>query len=141
MYIKLMPELLLQVYNIGRAVCPYAQGVHSILRFFPRISNILRPLPRKDRAAIGCTKNGQPIRVTVHSDLRSDELISYMQEIGCSKFGKNTIFNEHPVRKQHTRVKDISKRVFVFVFVCLVVWKESQTIGSIKILFYFFFFC
>ena len=27
---------------------------------------------------IGCTENGQPIRVTVHSDLRSDELLSYM---------------------------------------------------------------
>ena len=38
-----------------------------------RIFNILRPLPRKDRAAIGCTENGQPIRVTVHSALRLDE--------------------------------------------------------------------
>ena len=66
--------------------------------FFPRIFNILRPLPCKDRAAIGCTENGQPIRVTVNSDLKSDELISYMQGMDCSKFGKNTVFNEHPVR-------------------------------------------
>ena len=28
------------------------------------------------------TENGQPIGVTVHSDLRSDELVSYMQENG-----------------------------------------------------------
>ena len=59
--------------------------------------NILRPLPRKDRAAIGCTENAQPIRVTVHSDLRSDELLSYMQGMACSELGKDTSFNEHPV--------------------------------------------
>ena len=61
--------------------------------FFPIIFNILRPLPLKHRAAIGCTKNSQPIRVTVHSDLISDEL----QGMDCSELGKNTIFNEHPV--------------------------------------------
>ena len=63
--------------------------------------NILRPLPRKDRAAIGCTEKGLSIRMTVHWDLRSDELISYMQGMGCSKFRKNTIFNEHPVSKRY----------------------------------------
>ena len=32
---------------------------------------------------------GQPIRVTVlHSDLRSDELLSYMQGMDCNKLGK-----------------------------------------------------
>ena len=31
---------------------------------------------------------GQPIRVTVHSDLRSGELLSYMQGIACSELGK-----------------------------------------------------
>ena len=36
-------------------------------------------------------------KMTVHWDLRSDELISCKQGMGCSKFGKNTIFNEHPV--------------------------------------------
>ena len=66
--------------------------------FSRRIFNILRPFPRKNRAAIGCTENGQPIRVTVHSDLRSDDLISYMQGMGCSK-GKNAICNEHPLCK------------------------------------------
>ena len=65
--------------------------------FFPRIFNILRPRLRPHLATIGCTVNGQPIRVTVHSDLRSDELLSYMQGMGCSELGKNTIFNEHPV--------------------------------------------
>ena len=33
------------------------------------------------------------ITVTVHSDLRLDELLSYMQGMGCSELGKNTIFN------------------------------------------------
>ena len=45
--------------------------------------------PRQNWVAIGCTKNGQPIRVTVHSDLRSDELLSYMQGMGCSVLKKN----------------------------------------------------
>ena len=34
---------------------------------FPRIFSILRPLLRQHWAAIGCTKNGPPIGVTVHS--------------------------------------------------------------------------
>ena len=50
--------------------------------FFTKKINILRPLPCKDRAAIGCAENGEPIRMTVHSGLRSDELISYMQGDG-----------------------------------------------------------
>ena len=35
--------------------------------FFPRIIKSLPPLPRQLSAAIGCTKNYQPIGVTVHS--------------------------------------------------------------------------
>ena len=35
--------------------------------------------------------------MTVHSDLRSDELLSFNQGMGCSELGKNTFFNEHPV--------------------------------------------
>ena len=61
------------------------QGVQYKMFFLPRIFNILRILPRKDLAAIGCTENHQPIRVAVHSDLRSDELISYMQGMGLEK--------------------------------------------------------
>ena len=68
------------------------QGVHEILCFFPRIFNILRPRLRQHWAAIGCTVNGQPIRVTVHSDLRSDELLSYMQGMGCSELEKKHNF-------------------------------------------------
>ena len=45
------------------------QNVHQILCFFPRIFIIWRPLLRQHWAAIGCTKNDQPVRVTVHSDL------------------------------------------------------------------------
>ena len=39
-----------------------------------------------------CTVNGQPIRVTVHSDLRSDELLFYMQGMGCSELEKKHKF-------------------------------------------------
>ena len=46
------------------------------------------------------TENGQPIKVTVHSDLRSDELLSYMQGMGCSELGKTKFLNEHPVFKK-----------------------------------------
>ena len=35
--------------------------------FFARILENLPPLPRQQSAAIGCTKNYQPIGVTVHS--------------------------------------------------------------------------
>ena len=48
---------------------------------------------------IGCTENGQPLRVTVHSDLRSDELFFYMQGMDCSELEKNIILNDHPVFK------------------------------------------
>ena len=43
------------------------QGVHQILCFFARNLESLPPRPRQHSAAIGCTKNYQPIRVTVHS--------------------------------------------------------------------------
>ena len=56
--------------------------------FFSRIFNILRSLSRPHWATIGCTENGQPIRVTLHPDLL------HMQGMGCSEFEK-TIFNEH----------------------------------------------
>ena len=58
---------------------------------------ILGPLSRQHCAAIGCTENSQLKRETVHSDLRSDELLFYMQGMDCSELVKNTIFNEHPV--------------------------------------------
>ena len=63
-------------------------GCSLNIAFFSRISNILRILPRQHWAAIGCTENCQPIRVTVHSDIRSDELLSCMQGMGCSELGK-----------------------------------------------------
>ena len=59
----------------------FLTGCSLNIVFFRRNLNILLPFPRKDRAAIDCTENGKPIRVTVHSDLRSDELISYMQSM------------------------------------------------------------
>ena len=41
------------------------QGVHEILCFFLRMLESLPPLPRQHSASIGCTKNYQPIGVTV----------------------------------------------------------------------------
>ena len=49
--------------------------------FSPRNLNILRPILRQ---YLVVQKNGQPIRVTVHSD----ELLFYMQGMGCSELGK-----------------------------------------------------
>jgi len=86
--------LLIPVIHMYHMTNTYIiQSVHEILCFFPRIFNILRPCLRQHWAAIGCAVNGQPIIVTVHSDLRSDELLSYMQGMGCSELGKKTIFN------------------------------------------------
>ena len=43
-----------------------------------RVDVVHRTGEEANRAAIGCTENGQTLRVKAHSDLRSDELISYM---------------------------------------------------------------
>ena len=60
-----------------REVCVFRNSVNltgpedMVIIKYCVFSKNLRPLPRKDRAAIGCTENDQPIRVTVHSDLKS----------------------------------------------------------------------
>ena len=69
--------------------------------FCPRILEILPPLPRQLSAAIGCTKNYQPIGVTVHSHcVESFEglLQRCRRGRGCSELWKNTFFPEHPVQ-------------------------------------------
>ena len=48
----------------------------------------------------GTARNNQAGSTVRHStliDLRSDELVSYLQRMGCSELKKNTIFDEHPV--------------------------------------------
>ena len=45
--------------------------------FFPRILESLPPLPRLNSAAIGCTKNYQPIGVTVLSHCVETVKVSY----------------------------------------------------------------
>ena len=68
--------------------------------FFPRILENLPPLPRQYSAAIGCTKNYQPIGVTVHSHCveNFEGLHSDVGEGGVAvNCKKNTIFSEHPV--------------------------------------------
>ena len=52
---------------LALSVNSQVQGVH----YFSKNFNILRPLLRKDRAAIGCTENGPPIRETQISDQMS----------------------------------------------------------------------
>ena len=80
--------------------------------FFPRIVESLSPLPRQLSAAIGFTKNCQPIGVTVHSRcVESFEglLQRCRRGRGCSELWKNTIFPEHPVTcmicQQHWKVQ------------------------------------
>ena len=68
----------------------------KIVFFFSRIFIILPPLPFKHWAAIGCTKNFQPIGVTAHSYWK----VSYSdlgEEGVASNCEKNTIFPEHPI--------------------------------------------
>ena len=72
----------------------------NIVFFSQRICQYFATSAYRQRwAAIGCTKNGQPIRVTVNSTSCTVELLFYMLLLGmdCSELGKNTILNQHPV--------------------------------------------
>ena len=91
--------------------------------FSLRTLKIWRPLPHRPWTAIGCTENGQPIGVRVHSDL--------LQGMGCSGLGKVTIFLEHIVHSTitHTDIRnfiDLAHRAIlseVPVYVCT--WKAG----------------
>ena len=61
--------------------------------FFPRIVYIWRPLLRQHWAAIGCTKK---LSANKSDCTLKDELLSYLQGMGCTELEKNN-FNEHPV--------------------------------------------
>ena len=66
---------------------------------FPRILESLPPLPRRHSAAIGCTKNYQPIGVTVRSHcVESCEglLQRWRRGRGCSKLWKKHTFSWTP---------------------------------------------
>ena len=55
-------------YNTDRCnITPYTECSLNIV-FFLKNFNILRPRLRQHWTAIGCKVNGQPIKVTVHSD-------------------------------------------------------------------------
>ena len=60
-YVYIYTEILLSKSDI------YTGCSLNIVFFFPRILESLPTLPRKHSAANGCTKNYQPIGVTVHS--------------------------------------------------------------------------
>ena len=83
-------RLILQIYMLYMHV----QGVQKFSFIYKICFSILPPLPRQHWAAYGCTVNGQPIRVTVHTQ------IAY--QMSCSpacrgwvavNIRKNTIFN------------------------------------------------
>ena len=57
------------LFNLAYDIKNYT-GCSLYIVFFPRTFNILRPFPREYRTAICCTENGQPKRVTLHSDLQ-----------------------------------------------------------------------
>ena len=66
---------------------------------FPRILSILPLLPCQQRAAIGCSENGQLIGVTVHSRFAQISL----RGIGCSGFEKKpTNIIQQPVHSIHS---------------------------------------
>ena len=70
--------------------------------FFPRILESLPPLPHQHLAAIRCTKNYQPIGVTLHLHcVESFELKVSYSDVGeggvAVNCEKNIIFPEHPV--------------------------------------------
>ena len=63
--------------------------------FFSRILESLPPLPRQHSAAIGCSKNYQPIGVTVHSHC-VESVAGFLQRCrrrrGCSEVWKTQFF-------------------------------------------------
>ena len=81
--------------------------------FFPRVFNILRPLPRQPwAAAIGCTENGQPIIVTMYIQI-SDHMSSSPTCRGWDVIGKKAkFFNEHPVGFEE-QIEGIRQRLIV----------------------------
>ena len=84
--------------------------------FFPRIFESLPPLPRQHSAAIGCTKNYQPIGVTVHSHyVESFEglLQRCRRGRGSSELLKNTI-PEHPICCRHLWICLFRKEILTF---------------------------
>ena len=87
--------------NIQLEASLYTTGCSlNIVFFFPRILESLPPLPLKHSAAIGCTKNYQPMWVSVHShcvESFEGRLQRCRRGKGCSEFWKNTTFPEHPV--------------------------------------------
>ena len=85
----------------GKNIVATAKLIKLNIVFFTRILESLPPLPRQHSAAIGCTKNFQPIGVTVHSHcVESFEglLQRYVDEggvaVNCEKtqFFLNTLY-------------------------------------------------
>ena len=72
----------------------YSTGCPLNIVFFPKILESLPPLPRQHSADIGCSKNYQPIGVTVHSHYVESDVGKGGVPVNCEK---NTIFPEHPV--------------------------------------------
>ena len=62
---------------------------------FPRILESLPPLPRQHSAAIGCSKNYQPIGVTVRAlKVTYSDVSEGGAAVNCEKI---IIFPEHPI--------------------------------------------
>ena len=82
----------------------------NIVFFSPKTFNILRPLPRQHLAAIGCTQNGQPIRVTVdHYDL-SWEWVALLPAVdGLKWIGGKTQFLRNTLNIQNKYVCELSR--------------------------------
>ena len=69
-----------------------------VIKYIPRFPQSLPPLHRQHSAAIGCTKNYQPIGATVHSHCELwRSLRACRRGRGCSESWKYTFFSEHPV--------------------------------------------
>ena len=96
---------------------PNVQGVRKKMCFSPRIFSILRLLPSQHWAVIGCTKYGQPIRVTL-SILRKSLSAICRRGMGCSGLGKYTIFPEHPVYPISQIAPRSTCSIYLYLFQC-----------------------
>ena len=84
-----MHRYLFLFINISAFSINLSTGCSLNIVFFPRMHESLPPLPHQHSAAIGCTKNYQPIGVAVHSPcVESFEglLQRSRRGRGCSEF-------------------------------------------------------
>ena len=119
-----MPQLKFAQFRSNPAFITVSQfffnrcrGCSLNIVFFPRILESLPPLPHQHSAAIGCTKNYQPIGVTVHSHC-VESFGGLLQRCrrgrGCSELGKKHNFSSTHCTSQFLKGQIVERHPNLF---------------------------